>query len=316
MSVVSREFTYGIDEKLYTSETERDKLKNKFNTFMKKVDQDIKSTDAYLAELTAHKKAKTQTLQGLFAKKSLVLEEPKPSTDAEIELAIQKIIKKQQQRKLEDERFADAREKFNLIDNDETHQLLKKFDKLTSQNALVGLKVNKMRKLNDRGFRQLQAMHAADGDQLNNDGVATIVKKKPQTSQMPLYSMQQVSALAKSLGSGRQYELVESPKIEMMQKSTMHHLNKELHNMAGLPHIKGVASSNNEDVESTSDSSEKASQGFKIETDKVSQPICVQHFGPLELIAFALVNRQLKLYAIRQTVAKLVFEQKAQIRTD
>ncbi len=85
----------------------------------------------------------------------------------------------------------------------------------------------------------------------------------------------------------------------MMHKSTMHHLNKELHNMAGLPHIKGVASSNNEDVESTSGSSEKASQGFKIETDKVSQPICVQHFGPLELIAFALVNRQLKLYAIR-----------------
>lgn len=132
MSVVSREFTYGIDEKLYTSETERDKLKNKFNTFMKKVDLDIKSTDAYLAELTAHKKAKTQTLQGLFGKKSLVIEEPKPSTDAEIETAIQKIIKKQQQRKLEDERFADARDKFNLVDNDETHQLLKKFDKLTS----------------------------------------------------------------------------------------------------------------------------------------------------------------------------------------
>jgi hypothetical protein len=38
MSVVTREFTYGIDEKLYTSETEREKLKNKFNTFMKKVD--------------------------------------------------------------------------------------------------------------------------------------------------------------------------------------------------------------------------------------------------------------------------------------
>lgn len=62
MSVVTREFTYGIDEKLYTSETEREKLKNKFNTFMKKVDQDIKSTDAYLADLTAHKKAKTMTL--------------------------------------------------------------------------------------------------------------------------------------------------------------------------------------------------------------------------------------------------------------
>ena len=55
----SREFTYGIDEKLYTSETEREKLKNKFNTFMKKIDHDIKQTDAYLADLTAHKKAKT-----------------------------------------------------------------------------------------------------------------------------------------------------------------------------------------------------------------------------------------------------------------
>ena len=69
MSVISREFTYGIDEKLYTSETEREKLKNKFNTFMKKIDHDIKQTDAYLADLTAHKKAKTQTLQGLFSKK-------------------------------------------------------------------------------------------------------------------------------------------------------------------------------------------------------------------------------------------------------
>lgn len=86
--------------------------------------------------------------------------------------------------------------------------------------------------------------------------------------------------------------------IEMMEKSTMHHLNKELHNMAGLPKLK--ESINTDDIDSTSDGgSEKESRGFKIETDKVSSPICVQHFGPLELIAFALVNRQLKLYAIR-----------------
>ena len=78
----------------------------------------------------------------------------------------------------------------------------------------------------------------------------------------------------------------------------MHHLNKELHNMAGLPKLK--ESINTDDIDSTSDGgSEKASRGFKIETDKVSSPICVQHFGQLELIAFALVNRQLKLYAIR-----------------
>lgn len=53
MSVMNKEYAFGIDEKLYTSETERDKLKNKFHTFMKKVDIDIKSTDSYLADLTA-----------------------------------------------------------------------------------------------------------------------------------------------------------------------------------------------------------------------------------------------------------------------
>jgi hypothetical protein len=124
-------------------------------------------------------------------------------------------------------------------------------------------------------------------------------KKQPGSGQ-PLYSMQQVSVLARSLGSGKQYEIpTESPNLEMMQKSTMHHLNKELHSMSsGMPHIKGSITA--DDIDSTSDGgSERATQGFKIETDKVSQPICVQHFGPLELIAFALVNRQLKLFAIR-----------------
>lgn len=133
--------------------------------------------------------------------------------------------------------------------------------------------------------------------------------------------MQQVSALAKSLGSGKQYEIAaESPQLELMQKSTMHHLNKELHSMAGLPHIgKSGNRALNDDIKSTSDSSDAKggnSHGFKIETDKVTQPICVQHFGPLDLLAFALVNRQLKLFAVRQTVAKLVFEQRAQIRTE
>jgi hypothetical protein len=75
----------------------------------------------------------------------------------------------------------------------------------------------------------------------------------------------------------------------MMKKSALHHLNKELHNMAGLPQIKGSITV--DDIESTSDGSSEKASGFKIETDKVSQPICVQHFGPLELIAFALVNR-------------------------
>jgi hypothetical protein len=119
--------------------------------------------------------------------------------------------------------------------------------------------------------------------------VSTTAKKQPGSGQ-PLYSMQQVSVLARSLGSGKQYEIAtETPKIEMMQKSTLHHLNKELHTMAGLPHVKGSITA--DDIDSTSDGGSEKASGFKIETDKVSQPICVQHYGPLELIAFALVNR-------------------------
>jgi hypothetical protein len=38
MSIVSREKTYGIDEKLYTSTPEREKLKNKFYKFINKAE--------------------------------------------------------------------------------------------------------------------------------------------------------------------------------------------------------------------------------------------------------------------------------------
>ncbi len=70
MSVLNKEYAFGIDEKLYTSESERDKLKTKFHSFMKKVEIDIKSNETYLADLTAQKKAKTMTLQNLFLKKN------------------------------------------------------------------------------------------------------------------------------------------------------------------------------------------------------------------------------------------------------
>ena len=56
--VLKREYTYGLDEKLYTSEAERDRIKNRFNSFMKYVDLDIKLTDTYLAEMKALKKTK------------------------------------------------------------------------------------------------------------------------------------------------------------------------------------------------------------------------------------------------------------------
>ena len=55
---------------------------------------------------------------------------------------------------------------------------------------------------------------------------------------------------------------------------------------------------------------------FKLDKDKISQPVCIKYYEPLDLVAFALVNRQLKFFTLRQTVSKLVFEQQASIRTD
>jgi len=49
---------------------------------------------------------------------------------------------------------------------------------------------------------------------------------------------------------------------------------------------------------------------------KVTYPICVQYYKPLDIVAFALVNRSLQIFSIRQTVTKLAFEQKATAQTE
>jgi len=48
--------------------------------------------------------------------------------------------------------------------------------------------------------------------------------------------MQQMSALARSLGSGRHFEMESTSKAEMLIKSAMHYVDRELHTLAGLPH--------------------------------------------------------------------------------
>ncbi len=42
--------SYGLNDKLFTPEADRDKVKNKFNNFMRKLDVEIKITDKYLRE--------------------------------------------------------------------------------------------------------------------------------------------------------------------------------------------------------------------------------------------------------------------------
>jgi hypothetical protein len=49
--VLQREFTYGLNENHYSSEAEREKNKNKFYSFMKQMELQIKLTDNHLAEM-------------------------------------------------------------------------------------------------------------------------------------------------------------------------------------------------------------------------------------------------------------------------
>lgn len=48
--VLKKKYAFGIDEKLFTPESDRDRVKNRFNNFMKKLDMEIKMTDKYFEE--------------------------------------------------------------------------------------------------------------------------------------------------------------------------------------------------------------------------------------------------------------------------
>ena len=73
----------------------------------------------------------------------------------EIEQAIDEIIRKQGLRNFDDHRYKDQLEEFNLVDNEETQKLLKTLDKLQMKNYVAGTKVNKLKSLNERGFKQI-----------------------------------------------------------------------------------------------------------------------------------------------------------------
>jgi len=153
--VLQREFTYGLNEKHYTSEAEREKNKNKFYSFMKQMDMQIKLTDNHLAEIRAIKMNKTQAISSMFLRKSTQQTADEKPTEASLEQAMDLIIKKQAQRKLDDIRFQEAKRSFNLTDNDETHKLLKGLETVTSKSFAACTKVNRLRRLNDRGNRQI-----------------------------------------------------------------------------------------------------------------------------------------------------------------
>jgi hypothetical protein len=92
--VLTREFTYGLNEKHYTSESEREKNKNKFYSFMKQVDMQIKITDNHLAELKNINKSKTQALASFMRKSTQFQIEHDKASETNLEQAIEGIIKK------------------------------------------------------------------------------------------------------------------------------------------------------------------------------------------------------------------------------
>ena len=85
-----------------------------------------------------------------------------PISGAEADAAIDAIIQKQSMRLKADERYKEQLERFKLADNDETSRLLKTIDKVNAKSFVVGHKMTKLKKLNERGFRQLQVIKAVD----------------------------------------------------------------------------------------------------------------------------------------------------------
>lgn len=89
--VLKREYTYGLDERLYTSEYDRDRNKRKFGDLMKKVDTEVKVNDAYLAELKVVRNLRANGLSALFRRKH---EDNERNLDNEIEAIIKKSEKR------------------------------------------------------------------------------------------------------------------------------------------------------------------------------------------------------------------------------
>jgi hypothetical protein len=250
--VLKREYTYGLDERLYTSEYDRERNKRKFGDLMKKVDAEVKVNDAYLTEIKVAKKLRASGLSSLFRRKH---EESESTLDTEIEA----IIRKQDKRR-HDENYQQQLEHFNLPDNEETQRLLKTLGKLQVKSAAAGVKVTRLTHLNEIGHRQVQAIKANDGDQLS--GAQSHRQSRIEEPLEPVHHRTKSEAKAKPLKS----ESHEGGKLK--------------------PHT------------------------------FLTQPICMEHFKPLDLLAFALVNRQLQLFLVKQTVSKLVFELAASVRTE
>jgi hypothetical protein len=103
---LKREYTYGLDENLFTSDLEREKNKAKFHNVMKLVDLEIKMNEKYAIDIKAQK-TKLNSLSSLFSKRVIPTVEDQVSNNAamELEAAIDKIIKQQSQRKTEEERY-------------------------------------------------------------------------------------------------------------------------------------------------------------------------------------------------------------------
>ena len=84
---MKREYTYGLDERLYTSEYDRERNKRKFGDLMKKLDAEVKVNDAYLGELKVARKLRANGLSALFRRKQ---EDTESNLDNEIEAIIKK----------------------------------------------------------------------------------------------------------------------------------------------------------------------------------------------------------------------------------
>ena len=74
--------------------------------------------------------------------------------EIEMEKAIEAILKKSKNKRGEPS-YQEQLERYRLEDNEETLRLLTTMDNLSTKSAIVGSKVNRLQRLNERGMRQL-----------------------------------------------------------------------------------------------------------------------------------------------------------------
>ena len=141
-----------MDEKLFTSENEREKTKQRFNNYVKKMDMEIKFSEKYLENKRHIQLSKGFAAAGTRQPSIEKLEDSKFPHSVHASMDLMMSMKAIDQKK--QARYKEQLLNYKLIDNEESKYLLDKLDRLKVKSIIGDVKMKGVKRLIERGLRK------------------------------------------------------------------------------------------------------------------------------------------------------------------